>query len=963
MADRKSNRSGVALIVVLGLVAILMIVSVAFTIQMRVERAGAANLRHAAVARQIVKGGLAAALMTIDKNVGDDAVPQWFDPDVVTALTYKVDYRNSRGWTTTNLWQGTIVSYPTNASAQHVGASLLTVEAEPYFPAGLAYRGYASKYIQGGSRTGGRGILQPEWIPVFSDEKNANVMGRYAFFALDVTGLLDASCMTNGATARWMGRDPGEMAVSSDLFPNEVTDTRRFSEKNRDAGTYETLAEFQGLNSHVSNNRSFTTFSYDPGPTNDLIYIGGDAESIRQNKARIIEAFYDCGLTAGKSFGAKDCEQARWAYLGLVDYVDNDHEMEDDDKVHPWQRPATESMPLMSGFLARLTIEAQHKVTEDDEGLSQEDNDVKMRLQAEFTVPFVCPFLDAAPNGTFKLEGKARLGAAQCAPPYNGLIEESPAEPKTSLSQGLYDNIVTGLRVNAGDGGIWVTLPLGGGDNEAKRTRLQEILSLNGLEVMLQAAGATYMNGNEHFQHRYPLNESKYDDDDESWLTTCFNASRENVRFDRDRPTSTSTSEDGRTTTKTWSTNVVVWAEIFDPRFSCIALGERNNDTWDEPLQWAYYKSSHRGDSEEGYLGAAATKLRTLNGFGGFSAPARMVALGGRGFDHDADGRSDPFGGYFCDDGTRISGASPLTAYVLSHPDVLRSYFGMPMDGFQRLSDASSDDSLLQVRMHVKNAPLESVGELGYLPIGVWQTIRLYNYSDDFGTPDSNKMPEELYRFSKLPRDRDGGGYFHPVLDRFSVVRDVTKGRVNINTLNKNVLATVFHLMPVGTEEGSHISPGAESGRIDGRTGHREDSLRLLAEAVIDYRNDRGPFERLSQLGYLFDYGDDVFLNGEDKSFPAAAAANAAGGDRLFGEFEREAIIRNSCGLFTTRGQTFIVVVRGESYSPPFGRKTSISGGTSNASKTIIAQVWRDSVPDEDDNHPMYVQFFKIIDD
>ena len=56
MAIKKARRSGVALIVVLGLVAILMIVSVTFTIHMRVERAGAANLRHAVIARQVVKG-------------------------------------------------------------------------------------------------------------------------------------------------------------------------------------------------------------------------------------------------------------------------------------------------------------------------------------------------------------------------------------------------------------------------------------------------------------------------------------------------------------------------------------------------------------------------------------------------------------------------------------------------------------------------------------------------------------------------------------------------------------------------------------------------------------------------------------------------------------------------------------------------------------------------------------------
>ena len=93
-----------------------------------------------------------------------------------------------------------------------------------------------------------------------------------------------------------------------------------------------------------------------------------------------------------------------------------------------------------------------------------------------------------------------------------------------------------------------------------------------------------------------------------------------------------------------------------------------------------------------------------------------------------------------------------------------------------------------------------------------------------------------------------------------------------------------------------------------------------------------------------------------------AVQDSAESGNEEFGEFERESVIRNSCGLFTTRGQTFIIAVRGESYSPMFG-KTSVKGGSVNAAKTAVAQVWRDSEPDENGNHPIFIQFFKIIDD
>ena len=219
MAIKKSRRSGVALIVVLGLVAILMIVSVAFTIHMRVERAGAANLRHAAIARQVVKGGLAAALMAIDKQAGDSAVPEWNEEGDVTSLTYNpfTKYSNVKGW----LWRDTFISFnPRDGdnygtrNNQHthnkdvsgkLNATLFSEEVAKYFPAGLAYRGYATAYSPPDNTDGSkwRPIIQPQWQPVFADTENDNVMGRYAFFVLDTTGMLDASCMTNSAISRW----------------------------------------------------------------------------------------------------------------------------------------------------------------------------------------------------------------------------------------------------------------------------------------------------------------------------------------------------------------------------------------------------------------------------------------------------------------------------------------------------------------------------------------------------------------------------------------------------------------------------------------------------------------------------------------------------------------------------------------------------------------------------------------
>ena len=1007
MADKQSNRSGVALIIVLGLIAILMIVSVAFTIHMRVERAGAANLRHAAVARQIVKGGLAAALMAIDGNVGDDAVPQWFDPDSVTSLTYQVDYRTANGWRVTNLWQNTFVSFPTNAGAEHLGANLFTVEAEQYFPAGLAYRGFATKYMPTGGSAGGRVILRPEWIPVYSDSENDNVMGRYAFFALDATGLLDVSCLTNSAAARWMGRDPGEMAVARDLFSGEVTDARQFAEKNRNSGTYETLAEFQLLNPYIEKNRSFSTFSYDPGPTNDPVYIGGNAASIRSRKKEIIEAFYDCGLKAGKSFGTKDCEQARWAYLGLVDYVDSDDEMEEDDKIKPWERPATENIPLVSGFMAKLTVERRERVVEKNAGSDnayweKDPTRSEMKLTAEFKVPFVYPFVNDAAVPTMTLEGKATICAGDnCGEPFLAENVEGdlfpygpwPENPKRVATDSREfsgepdddNSLVSGLTIgskNEGNDG-WCIV--------RNKNGVPPSLSASGdpLDIFFLAAGQTKRNG--HVQHRFPANGSDYEapfdntHHDFTWMTVPFNFDEEDVDFtDADSSEQTvGPGQDGnQVKRKIWKKEIVVWAEVFDPRFSSLAMAE--SKTWAKKRMYCRPSHSRSGDDYNPTSGMhyqipvskVTDEGSAKNYYSSFTATGSAKVAD---FD-DSNILPKYFRGGKNENGGSMRspyGAPPLTSYVLTHPDVVEKVFKMHMDGV-RVAESedrgTTDPARMKWRAFVKNKPLESVGELAYLPIGMWYTIRLYDYGNQRKIAFDRDLDEEMTRFNHLPSDdRNDAKPFHPVLDHFTVVdqsREVVRGRVNLNSLSPNALASVFYRMPIGTETDKSrnliLWPNlASSDSLKNRLSL--DSAQLMMQAIVACREEEGDFESLSDLGYILGYGEHSTttpLHGDDvSSYAIQTLCDTVTGDDDFGEFEREALIRNSCGLFTTRGQTFIVVVRGESYSPPFGHRKSINGGTSNAAKTIIAQVWRDSVPDSRGNHPMYVQFFKIIDD
>ena len=1006
------SRSGVALVVVLGLVAILLIVSVAFTIHMRVERAGAANLRHAAVARQVVKGALAAAIAAIDDEVLDDFAPSWYDDKNPGAPLYSrsMYVATENKVVTKNFWKDTFISYDTNA-VEHIAASFFTPEVERYFPSGSAYKGYALKFGASGYQTA---IQQPEWIPFRDDD--GGVMGRYAFFIMDTSGLLDASCVNRAD--RWMGKDTGEIRLSTKILP-EVVDADGLSDNMVSDGRYESFAEFRALNeekeSVIKDTRSFSTFSYEP--TNGFVYIGGSADDIRGNKQQIIRAFYDCGLTAGKSFGTKDSEQARWAYLGLVDFVDDGDDMEDDSAlgIKPYERPVTENMPVMSGFIAKFTVEAHERVVEDgnnkvgdtDEQAYKLDSTCSMTMSVVFKVPFVYPFLKQTPaqSASLKFNAKATIYAATLPASAKGANADTALR---NLIDSFADEIGTGAENWGGqdDNAVEIKpeiftatsdniklVDVGGGKKVPSK--------LKGMEMLFRAAGGTWLGGD--CQHRYPIKEADYNNH-YTWMTSSFdgfgaddNAKMHDFIDDPDAGgkycvEKDALKEDGtpkrdkngnKIKYKTWTPEpVVTWAEFVDPRFASVEMadiddaGQLVEDQIAED-QFVYYRPGHlsSGHATQFQFDYPVTELKgKFAEFNAFTAADTVTAA-------DFDG--DMHGGYFNGDsnwnGTGCpGGARPLTSYFLTHPSAVNKLYKIRMDGIRNDPDATKNDtdsSFQQWRAYVKNAPLESVGELGYLPIGMWHTIRIYDYDDDKVSFGTGTLPKRMAQFNHLPVDDDENAPpFHPVLDHFTLDKDrqsMPQGRVNINTLNTNVLATVFHYMPVGTEEGSklYLAPGERSTygkyRIDADASGNEtdDSLGLVARAVMEYRKKSaaGVFENLSELGRIFKYGG-VALNGADKGYVAKAVSNAARGDGRMGEFERESVVRNSCGLFTTRGQTFIIVVRGEAYSPMFG-KTSVEGGSVNAAKTAIAQIWRDSEPDKNGNHPVFVQFFKIIDD
>ena len=265
-------------------------------------------------------------------------------------------------------------------------------------------------------------------------------------------------------------------------------------------------------------------------------------------------------------------------------------------------------------------------------------------------------------------------------------------------------------------------------------------------------------------------------------------------------------------------------------------------------------------------------------------------------------------------------------------------------------------------QMVVRNDGIDTAGELGWLPIGPYATIRLCGYEKESEKFQESEIEKELSLYNALPSKRP----FHNVLDFFSGRKKPVRGLVNINSTDPIALASVFNGMAVNDEEDSIDGfkssnmvtvdeKTAESlGRLLAKTWHHVDPDTPVLDNPADDIKLRG---RTSMLGWMFDCLDrngDEFENNEKQAITGFFTTNA----------RREAAIRNSCGLFSTRGVNLSIIVRGEAFTPFFGRSDVRNDlGTTLASRAAYAQIWRDTEPDDDGNYPYFVQFFKIFDE
>ncbi len=218
LQNRPGARDGVALIICLGLLAIMTLLAVTFAIAMRVERMAARNFQDGVRARHLAQVAMVRAMQQIDSLM----VQRVYPPNEVIP---------SSGVSPTNL---------------------ISAGAARWIPAGtLLDQALAS---------------QSGWITTGIPS------GRVAYVVLNTSGLIDANSV--GGAPRVWSTNFQEISFGPTSAPEMAggATMNQFLADRASNKVYETIFEMKDLTSTINNDvRTFNTFSYEPG--SDVLFL------------------------------------------------------------------------------------------------------------------------------------------------------------------------------------------------------------------------------------------------------------------------------------------------------------------------------------------------------------------------------------------------------------------------------------------------------------------------------------------------------------------------------------------------------------------------------------------------------------------------------------------------------------------------------------------------------------------
>jgi hypothetical protein len=770
------GRRGIALVIVLGLLSVMMIMGVAFSISMRTERTAAGHQMEVVKARQLVYGALAHALWDIEDDLkrntnavyprhwAREPMPTWFS-NAVDLYAGDAVRLLPRGLLETcgqlaspgsNSWVGGDKIWDRNAFWRNHDLLAVGAVVEGPDAGGVVQRGNVLdntlRTIDADVGSWGRRWYRivdpavPQWTPVKD-------VGRYAYLVVNLSGLLDAN--RAGGAPRGIGATPGELTL--DNLPEMLNVTDFTNRRALFSMDYETIADMLANNIYISTNieNLFTYSRYGPyswdtatGAVRTSVFSLDKSETMSVPRwTKLVSELRRVGDLTGL--------EAMYAAWNIVDFADDDRVPGNlgglqSAKVN---MPSVEAFPMLNEAWAEadVTIEASTNI------IGTFDCRVRYAPEYEIIYPFISPSL---PPGRYVVTHTFTAGAANDIPGLAGW----PAPATYTINSVLANRH---LRVRA-----LTPLPF------FNVTAKDQPLTLGG-PLRLDLAV-----------------DLSIEDLDEGVAVDVVSGLQLQLEIDLPAVILSYTDDTGG------------GKECIDPR--------RNYDM-DEWLSVTNHSM-------------ATTNAATL-------------------------------------------------AWFAANP--------------------GSDGDLW---MYVKDAPYESVGELGAIYYGrTWETFRLYDH---------------------VPGDH------HDILDRFSVNADPSlpsRALVNLNTEVTQALEAVYWDMPLREYTNTPLFAAADvAGVVD-----------LIMNSGFTNRSDMGRIDWANAFNW------------------AALQSALAGLDPAeITELDREAIIRNSCELVGVRQNLFAILLAAQTALTPE------EYGPIRAEQQALAIVWRDPYPDASGRHPCFVRWF-----
>lgn len=338
-----ASRSGVALIIVLGLLVLMMVLCVTFAIYMRTERVAAANYAKDVVVRQLAYAAISRAMAAIDANMDGRAYPEW---DVLVS-----------GGTD-----------PVNSVTNAPAADWIPQAVWPSARNPLVVR------VNGGTTTVATAFA-PQWFRV---ENFNNTDYRVGYAVFDCSGLLDANYA--GGTNRSIGASAAEIQISNlGEIGTAANATALVNNRPYETGQELTVvgrpAGYNFIRGYPSN---FVAYSAAPHGLWDaasgtvrtnIVDISGDATALSNRRPAIVAALMSSVPGASQS-------DADSIFENLLDYVDSDN------IPHNLASPDTELVPMINEVQLKVDLQFDQ-----DAGLCTP----WVKLRVEWFYPFSKP--------------------------------------------------------------------------------------------------------------------------------------------------------------------------------------------------------------------------------------------------------------------------------------------------------------------------------------------------------------------------------------------------------------------------------------------------------------------------------------------------------------------------------------------------------------------------------------------